>query len=79
LLIEEILGNIETLQLASTEITPNCVTCGIIRARKQLGDRDFNRDLNGFTETLEAYAINTMPQALAHDLLIDGNGCHGQL
>jgi len=59
---EEILGNIETLQLASTEITPKLRDLRYYtKPESSYGDRDFNRDLNRITETLEAYAINTMP------------------
>jgi len=56
LLIEEIITNIETLQRASTEITPKL---GDLRyytkPEHSYGDRDFNRDLNRITDALEAY------------------------
>ena len=73
LLMEEILANLDTLQYAATEITPDL---GELRYYTKLDnhytDRDFNRDLNRITEVLESYGDQHDPgKHLRLILLID--------
>jgi hypothetical protein len=73
LLIEEILENIETLQRAAAEITPQLTDLRYYtKLDNNYTDRDFNRDLNRITEVLEEYGEQYDPnKQLRLILLID--------
>jgi ligand-binding sensor domain-containing protein len=73
LLIDEVLENVDTLQYADAEITPKLSELRYYtKLDNSYTDRDFNRDLNRITETLEEYGDQHEPgKQLRLILLID--------